>query len=130
MESSATGVHDSPMGRWRWVTVGAAVCIAGAGLGVFLVSEGLNRASAWVTVLGFPLVLAGTAAGVWSAVLAVRTAQEPRQAEMSPEQESTGPSQVASPARRRSWPWSIRQRGKINTVHTGHGDINVDITER
>lgn len=131
MESWTTWVHDGLMGRWKWVIAGAAVCIVGAGLGVFLVSEGLNQASAWVTVLGFPLVLAGGAAGVWSAILAARMARDTRQAGMLPEQESKGPTgESGLVGRHVDAPVSISQHGKTNTVHTGQGDINLDITER
>ena len=124
-------VHDGLMGRWKWVIGGAAACVAGASLGLFLVSEGLNQASAWVTVLGFPLVLAGAAAGVWAAVLAARTARETRQAGMPSEQEGQGPSETSKPARPGiDTPGSIWQQGDHNTIHTGQGDINLNITER
>lgn len=76
MECRAILGHDSCMGSRKWAVGGAAVFIVGAGLGLFLVSEGLVQASAWVTVLGFPLVLAGTVAGVWSAVQAARRGRQ------------------------------------------------------
>jgi hypothetical protein len=119
------------MDRWKWVMGGTAVFIAGAGLGLFLVSEGLNRASAWVAVLGFPLVLAGAAAGVWSVILSARIGREARRAGMPSEQESQALSGSGTPARPGvDAPGLIRQQGEHNVIHTGQGNINVNITER
>ena len=119
-------VHDGQMARWIWVAGGAAVFVAGTGLGLFLVSQGLGRASAWVTVLGFPLVLAGATAGVWAVVQAARTGRAARHTDMTPQQESQNPPRAGMPARPSvNASGSIRQRGRFNVGHTGQGDINL-----
>src|SRR5690348_3176146 len=57
---------------------GAAFVVC-AGAGVFLVSQGLSRASLWVTVVGLPIAIVGAAAGVWAAILAAVALREARQ---------------------------------------------------
>jgi hypothetical protein len=133
MEYGAVLVHDGQMSRWKWVVGGTTVFTAGVGLGLFLVSEGLNRASAWVTVLGFPLVLVGTAAGVWSVVRAARTARELRHVDMPLRQESqeaSGASAPAPPEMGASGSISQRNTGGINVAHTAQGDINFTGTDQ
>jgi hypothetical protein len=133
MEFWAVFVHDGQMSRWKWIFGGTVVFIGGVGLGLFLVSEGLNRASAWVTVLGFPLVLAGAAAGVWSVVRAVRTGRETRQVDTPLQQKSQDSSGASTPARpEMGASGSIRQSntGGINVAHTAQGDINITGTDQ
>jgi hypothetical protein len=109
------------------------VFLAAAGLGVFLVSEGLSRASLLVTVLGFPLALVGAAAGIWTAVLTAQGLREARQADARRGQEDHTVHGTPPPAPPRTEaPGSVEQHSLTgdNIAHTGKGDINVNRTER
>jgi hypothetical protein len=133
MERWAVFAHDGQTSRWKWVVGGTVMFVAGAGLGLFLVREGLDRASAWVTVLGFPLVVAGTAAGVWSVVRAAGTGREGRRVDTPLRQESQDLSGQSTPERPgMDASGSIRQSntGGINAAHTGQGDINLTGTDK
>lgn len=55
------------MNRWG-VLVAAAGVAVGVAVGVFLADQGLERASLWATVLGFPAVLAGIVMQAWPLV--------------------------------------------------------------
>jgi hypothetical protein len=128
LESRAILGHDDGMDRWKWAAGGTVVFIAAAGLGLFLVTEGLARASAWVTVLGFPLVLAGTAVAVWSAVQAVKAGREVRHEDGRIQQDTHDPSGADGRARPEiGASGSIRQtsQGGPTIGHTGIGDINL-----
>ena len=67
------------MSRWSRVAFWAVAFAIGAGAGVFLIRQGLSQAGLWATALGLPLAAVGTAAGVWSTMLASRALRESRQ---------------------------------------------------
>ncbi|SRR5258706_11603630 len=108
------------MGRWVKVAAWAAVFAAAAGFGIFLVSQGLNRAASWTIIVGLPVTVVGVIAGVWSAVLATRALRETRarrETEAPPRPSSSG---------------DIRQRKThgITIAHIGKGDIRVRGNDR
>jgi hypothetical protein len=67
------------MSRLARVGLWCAACIVCAGVGIFLVSQGLSRAVLWATVVGLPIALVGAAATIWTALLTARTIRETRQ---------------------------------------------------
>lgn len=61
------------MRAWKSIVIWSAVFATVVMAGVLLFLEGLSQAALWATALGLPVAVIGSAAGVWSAVLAVRT---------------------------------------------------------
>ena len=85
--------HHGGVGRRARLVAAAGLIVAVAGgvtLAVFLVRQGLDRASLWATVLGLPAVVAGIVMQVWPLVSASRA----RQAKPAP-----GAGQTSFPAR-------------------------------
>lgn len=60
------------MRRLARAGAGAGVAVGATGLAVFLVSQGLVKASLWASVLGLPVALIIAVAGVWAALLAAK----------------------------------------------------------
>jgi high-affinity Fe2+/Pb2+ permease len=101
-----------------------AVTAAGATAGlafllVFLLRQGLGKASMWATFLVLPLTVVVAVAGVWAAVVAARGSREDRS-------EATDQNLEKSPIRP-----SVARSGDIHQehtagpsiAHTGAGDI-------
>ncbi len=93
----------------------AGVFAVMGGFGIFLVSQGLIRASLWATIAGLPVTLVGGIAGVWSAVVASRALRK------------TGQRDEIEASRAASRSGDIRQEGSggITIAHSGKGNIVV-----
>jgi hypothetical protein len=103
----------------RGTSIGTSVFVVASGTGIFLVSQGLGKASSWAAVIGLPLTAVGVIAGVWTAILTRRILQGPRRqatAELS-DAASNGVSKSGK----------IRQKNTdgITIAHTGSGDVDV-----
>ena len=112
------------MRHWMRVSAGIILVALAAGLCVFLVRQGLGKASLWASILGLPLAAIIAVAGVWAAVLAARSMRGSHLQRETPE--ATGLSLDARPGV--SGTGTIRQRETRGTTvaHTGSGDINVN----
>ena len=109
------------MSRRIAVTVSLTVFMVTAGLGSFLIIQGLERASLWAAILGLPLTAIGTAAGVWTALLTVRTLRGSR------EQAGAEPSGSDSSVVKQSGNIQQTSTEGITIGHTGDGDINITL---
>lgn len=105
------------MSRFAKSVLTAGLLLAGAGVGllvVFLVGQGLVRASLWATVLSFGLAGLGVVVGVWGLI----AARQPSRAADAPDRRDRHPADGRT--------GSITQisSGGITIAHTGEGDIN------
>jgi hypothetical protein len=99
------------------LSAAAALIVASIGLTVFLVSQGLGKASLWAAVLGLPVAVIAAVAGVWSTIVAIKSFREHATEASLRSDISSDPSTTGE----------IRQRGNRGTTiaHTGSGDIHV-----
>ena len=81
-------------------------------LSMFLVHQGLAKAALWATVLAFGATVVGAVASIWTLVITVRLSSN-----------DDGPSAHAPHTNQATVKHS--NKGGVNIVHTGKGDIKV-----
>jgi hypothetical protein len=106
------------MNRFVKTALVAGLLIAGVGIAllvVFLVGQGLVRASLWGTIGSSGLAAIGTAASVWGLITARRTPRIADDSATMDSRRSGGPTGAITQV----------NSGGVNIAHTGEGDINV-----
>ena len=120
---TTSGRMGGAMGNWARAGAGAVMVAAAAALAVFLVSQGLDKASLWATVIGLPLAAIIAISGVWTTFLAARSLRGSEQQNETPH--TADPRDDSRPGVTRSG--SIHQDNTRGTAiaHTGSGDIGI-----